>query len=942
MPTAKNYRVLEELGRGGMGVVYRAEDTRLGRAVALKFLPPKLVSEKAALDRFQREARAASALNHPNICTIYDVGESDDGRPFLVMELLEGETLQARLRRGALPSAEVLALGLEVAAALEAAHAKGIVHRDLKPANIFITASGAAKVLDFGLAKLMPAHGAAASAEEAPTVAEALGASNLTQVGAAMGTVAYMSPEQARGAAVDARSDLFSLGVVLFEAASGRGAFPGATSAVIFDGILNRTPDLNAIRSPELAAVLGKALEKDEGLRYQSAADLRSDLRRLQRDSESGRQAAHSGALPVRATGRKRRSPIAWSAVALGILAAAALGWWYFGRRAPMIGARDTVVLADFSNSTGDAMFNGALRQGLAAQLEQTPFFHLASEASMADTERLMTLAPSTPIVGSVARQLCQRMNGAATIEGSIAQLGDTYNLILNAVNCSTGDNLASVAVPAAGKDQVLKALGTAADGLRSKLGESLASMHRFNAPIEQATTPSLEALQAYTLGRKALTDGDMPSAISLFQHALSLDANFAMADASLATAESNLVPPDTTASESNITKAYALRDRVSQRERMYITARYDDLVSEDLRQTERDYATWKQTYPNDSLPFGNAAVVEGEIGDADQGLSDARAAVRLDPGNATFAGNLGDALRSLGHLEEGRAELLQTLQRWPGGISAHALNFLGAHQAHDGATQARELAWLRANPNGLDLALNLSAVQANGAGQTSRIHQLLRQIQADDPPGANSVRAGQELSAALSDAIFGFHDQAISEADAALRLSRDHRVLDSAAQVYALAGDSDRAEQVIAELEHAAPATSIIHVINIPINRALTALARHQPDAALAAIAPVAPYELGTLAQGYPFYIRGTALLQQKQPAAAAVEFAKILPTPSEVPIYAATVLGLARAQAQSGDTAAARATYQGLMAQWKSADPGVPLIEAARAEFKALPAGR
>ncbi|HXE30631.1 MAG TPA: serine/threonine-protein kinase, partial [Terriglobales bacterium] len=753
--TISHYRIEAELGSGGMGVVYRAVDIRLQRPVALKFLPARLGQDAGALDRFQREARAASALNHPNICTIYDVGEGPDGKPFLVMELLEGETMQARLRRGPLASADILDMGAQVAGALEAAHARGIVHRDLKPANLFLTASGPVKVLDFGLAKILPTHAPAGQGDDAPTLFESPAASALTQAGSTMGTVAYMSPEQARGDAVDARSDLFSLAVVLYEAVTGRGAFPGATSAVVFDGILNRTPDLTLVRSPEVAAILQKALEKDPSLRYQTAADLRADLRRLARNS--GSSPAVTPATAAHAPAARRGVPgWAWAAAAMAGLAA--LAGWYFFRPKPMLAATDTVVLADFNNSTGDAMFNGALRQGLSAQLEQTPFLHLVSDERMSAAEKLMTLAPNTPLVGDVARQLCQRTASAATIEGSIAQIGNEYNLILRAVNCVSGDSLATAEATATGKDQVLASLGAAAHALRAKLGESLSSMRQFGTPIEQATTPSLEALQDYTRARQALRDGDNSAAIALLQHTLTLDPNFAMAYATLATAQTNSEgegnpPPEAVAS---ITKAYSLRDRVSERERFYIVARYDDIALNDSLQTVREYRTWAQTYPNDSIPLGNASVSEDQIGFLAQSLADAQAASRLEPDNLLFAGNLADAYRILGRESDNQAALASALQRWPNSEYVHQIALFADRDFHLAASWAHDRAWLATRPDSATLLHIFACFDAYEAGQVGRLRQVGSQWIASERPDDAFGRAMDQISIANLEAFLG------------------------------------------------------------------------------------------------------------------------------------------------------------------------------------------
>jgi serine/threonine protein kinase len=631
--TVSHYRIVEQLGGGGMGIVYKAEDTKLGRFVALKFLPQEFAKDRQALERFRREARAASALNHPNICTIYDIEEAD-GQPFIAMELMEGNTLKHRIGGKALKTDEVLELAIEIADALDAAHSKGIVHRDIKPANIFVTDRGHAKVLDFGLAKLDRKENKAAGivASELPTVSE----QDLTSPGTALGTVAYMSPEQARGEELDARTDLFSFGGVLYEMATGKLPFQGNTSAVIFLAILSQAPisphELNPQIPPKLDEIIGKALEKDRKLRYQSAADVRADLNRLKRDTESVRLPVHAGTGSVVREGGVNRWRVLVPTLVAVLSALAARGYFYF-HHTPKLTDKDTIVLADFTNKTGDSVFDDTLRQGLQVQLEQSPFLSLISEDRIRQTLRQMGQPPDARLTPPIAREICQRTESAGVLNGSIASLGSQYVLGIQAVNCRTGDSLAEEQATAVGKEQVLKAVGDAAAKLRNKLGESLSTLQKFDTPLEQATTPSLEALQAYSRGWSYVNSGDENGAVPFFQQAIRLDPNFAMAYSVVGTRYSNL--GQVTLAAENARKGFELRERVGEREKFYIESHYYIYATGDLERVRQVHELWSQYYPRDFLPPLNQSVIYSQLGQYDKALADAREALRRAPGIA-------------------------------------------------------------------------------------------------------------------------------------------------------------------------------------------------------------------------------------------------------------------------------------------------------------------
>jgi pentatricopeptide repeat protein len=929
------YQITGWIGRGGMGEVYSARDVRLKREVAIKVLPQAFAADNERVRRFRQEARLAAALNHPNIISIFDIGVSD-GLPYIVCELLHGQSLRELLQEGRVPVRQALTYSIQAARALAAAHDAGVVHRDLKPDNLFITQSGQVKILDFGLAKLI--H---------PAIANTTNDTVMTTVGQVFGTLGYMSPEQARGQGTDNRSDIFSFGAVLYELFAGNRAFAMTSAADTLSAILNYNPPVVGL-TPPIHPVLGRsirqALEKDPAERFQSAHDLALQLESV---AESSYSVKHIKRGWWALNGHKPRRVKVWSLALLSLIAVLIGGLYrYSPHTRAKLNEKDTILLADIVNTTGDPVFDDTLKQGLSVALSQSPFLNLLREEKIGEVLKLMGRTPDERITQEVAREICLRTNSKVTLSGSISGLGSHFVIGLKAINCQDGELLAAEQVEAAAKEQVLQALDKAASDLRTKLGESVTTLRKYGAPLEEATTKSLEALQAFSKGTKTLDQQGDVAAIPMFERAIELDPGFAMAYGLLGITYLNIGQTDL--SNKNLSKAFELRGKTSDNENFEISSFYY-LSTGDLERYRQINQQWAASYPRNFIPFENLAVICGFTGQYEKGLANALEGISLNPDNGYSYGSLMSFYVLLGRLDEAKATYEQAMARKLDNTYLHMWRYGVAFLERNETEMRRQVSWAAGIPAAEDVLLSFHSDTEAYYGRQARALELSNKAAGIAKRNEEKeVAALMLFDSALRNAETGKSGEAISQISAGLALANSQGSQVLAALAAARVGNSDQASRLADELSRRSAHNTMLRDYWLPTIRAAVELNRHNPLKALAILEATSPYEFGfpppdpwCFPTFYPVYLRGEAYLKAGRGRQAAAEFDKLIDhrfIVGNAILAALARLQLARAKSIDGDKASAREAYRDFIDLWKDADPDVPVLKEAKVEYAML----
>jgi tetratricopeptide (TPR) repeat protein len=929
-----HYELLQPIGRDGASEIYRARDLRLDREVAVKLLRAEEIARPGAVELFRREARIASLVSHPHVCAVHESGE-ESGQPFLVCELLEGRALDDIIGGRPLPGERLLEIASQLADALNAIHRRGLIHGGLKPSNVFITNDGHVKLLELG------AVGAAAqlrprAAADDPSQTTAVDISPPRPIAVGNLFHAYLAPEQISGSGADHRADIFSLGALIYEMATGRPAFSGETPAQTAAAIAGRAPvhprSLNRAMPAGLGRIIMRALAKDPDQRYQTAADFFEDLKRARHAT------VLLGRLPPRL--RSRASLVA-AAVAAVLLAGSALafagrarGWW------PARTERNSVLVSHIANGTADPDFDGTLREAVTVYLSQSPYLDVTSDERVRSTLQLMGRDPSLRMPHDVAQEVCQRLGVQAMLEGSVSSVGRTTVVALAATDCTTGTTIARQQVDVERKEDVLRAMGTITAGVRESLGESRSSMARHNVPIEEATTPSLDALKAYTEGTQRRAAGREPESIPFFERAIALDPRFALAYTTLSSLYGGL--GETGRSEELARLAFENREHVSERERLFITYQYHDRFTGDQTKAQETLEVWKRTYPRDYRPANALAVLLNRLGEYDAAIAEAEEAIKRNPAHAFPLSNLAYALRGAGRFDRAKEVAAQAVARNLGTGPMRRLLYQLSEMDNDERTAQAQLDWAAKSSVGFDLT-GARAQIAAFRGHMSDARQLYEEtIRAASEQGFAQIGSGYSAQAALTEALYGFQERAAATARKVVQSATANEPQLRAATALALAGGADEAEAVLHKLRSVRPDDTLLHTAYLPAAEAAVQMQRGRPTAAVEALRPAVRHERGIVAALIPAYLRGEARLRSESPVEAAREFRVVLDNRGAdpfSPVVPLSQLGLARALVRSGKTAEGRAAYEALLSMWSGADADLPALVAARREVAALP---
>ena len=893
---AGRYRMITRIGRGGMGDVWRADDLVLNTPVALKFITSIGPEARA---RILNEVRLARRITHPSVCRVFDFGEADE-KLFFSMEFVSGEDLATVLKRvGRLPSEKVVDIAHQLCAGLAAAHAQRVLHRDLKPANVLIDDEGRVRITDFGIAVV-------GTGEKHDTM---------------VGTPGYMAPEQLMpGRELTERTDIYALGLVLYELLVGQHAF---SRAGVGDAPRRPSTEISDV-NPHLERVILQSLAAEPRDRPASAAAVASRLPRA------------SASVTVRT---RRPWIIAAAAAALVAMFALTIPRLVQHRASAALTAQDTIVLADFVNTTGDAVFDGTLKVALAVALEQSPFLKVYPDERVQETLRLMQRPPEERVTRTIAREIAQRDQLKALIAGSIAGLGANYVISLEAVNAATGDVVAREQAEAASKEQVLTMLGAATARLREKLGESLASVQKFDVPLARATTPSLEALHSYSL---ALDEGRFVNRLEAVPHlkrALELDPDFALAQAQMSGILNNV--GRTSEAPAFSRRAFELRDRVSERERFFISWRYYHDATRAWDKALEVTRAWAATYPREPFAFNSLGLCEWAFGGVEQARVAFSEAIRLDPKFIAPYVNIIGTQIALNRFDEADASVKQAREHGLDFVSIGRMAYLVAFLKNDRESMARELAAGRNVPEG-GWASNWEARTTIAQGKLEEGHTKFQEtIQSALQSKDTEFAAQWTVEEAEVHVMLGECKDVRRDVGRALQWSRDNFTLERSARILAICDFETDARRLVDELASRFTEATLTLQLQIPLVHASLAVRRGEAERALGILDPLKPYDHSISAEFWPAYLRGQAYLQAKDGRAAAAQFQSIVDHPGEQPtspLYAIAHVALARSWAMAGDTAQARDAYERFFKVWANADPTLPLMAEARREAGTL----